>query len=241
MAKLEGRVAIITGGASGLGAEGARVLAGEGAVVFITDVQDELGQSVAAAIPNCRFLHQDVRDEAAWASVVGEVVRNVGCLDILVNNAGLVRFGDIETLTYSDYKLQIEVMLDGTFLGCRAAIPLMSKSGSGSIINIASVGAFKAASFIPAYSAAKAGVIALTRSIAVHCQERGYGIRANVISPGLIDTPINTGLKSGENKMPPMAMGEPADIANMMLYLSSNESKFVTGANMVIDNGTSIA
>jgi 3(or 17)beta-hydroxysteroid dehydrogenase len=240
MGKLDGRVAIITGGASGLGAEGARMLASEGAQVFITDVQDDLGQNVAAEIWNCRFLHQDVRSEADWVGVVDRVIGDAGRLDILVNNAGIVRFGNIETLSYSDYKLQIEVMLDGTFLGCHFAIPQMSREGSGSIINIASVGATKATSFIPAYSAAKAGIIAMTRSIAVHCQERSNGIRANAISPGLIDTPMNAALKNTDGAPQDVEIGRPVDIAHMMLYLASDDSRFVTGANMIVDNGSSI-
>jgi 3(or 17)beta-hydroxysteroid dehydrogenase len=244
MRKMDDKVALITGGASGLGAEDARVLAREGAKVVITDVQGELGAKVAAEIPGCIYLHHDVRDEARWSEVVAEVIKTHGRLDTLVNNAGLVRFGTIEDLPYADYKLQVDVMLDGTFLGCKAAIPVMSKDGGGSIINMASVGGIKGISAIPAYAAAKGGIISMTRSIAVHCQEQKFRIRVNSIAPGGIVTPMtaqalaelsqdNPGLAQNANH----GMGQPIDIANMVLYLASDEGRHLTGTNIVIDNG----
>lgn len=244
MGKMDGKVALITGGASGLGAEDARVLAREGARVVITDVQDALGAEVAASIPGCIYLHHDVRDEARWAEVVAETIKAFGRLDTLVNNAGLVRFGNIEELSYADYKFQVDVMLDGTFLGCKAAIPHMSKDGSGSIINMASIGGLKAISAIPAYSAAKAGIIGMTRSIAIHCQEQKYRIRCNAIAPGGIVTPMTAqalaelpegdpGLDQSSNH----GMGEAADIASMVLYLASSDGKHMTGTTITIDNG----
>ena len=130
------------------------------------------------------------RDEARWRAVVAETVSRFGRLDTLANNAGLVRFADIETMSYEEFRLQVDVMLGGTFLGCRAALPLMSRDGSGSIINMASVAGLKGISAIPAYTAAKAGVIGMTRSIAVHCQEAKNRIRVNAIAPGGIVTPM---------------------------------------------------
>lgn len=244
MGRMQGRVALITGGASGLGAEDARVLCREGASVVITDVQDEMGEALAAELPNCLYLHHDVRDEARWAEVVAETITAFGRLDTLVNNAGLVRFGNIEELSYADYKLQVDVMLDGTFLGCRAAIPHMAKDGSGAIINMASVGGLKAISAIPAYSASKAGIIGMTRSIAIHCQEQGYRIRCNAIAPGGIVTPMTAqalaqlpdddpGLDQAKNQ----GMGQPSDIANMVLYLASDDGRHITGTTITIDNG----
>jgi 3(or 17)beta-hydroxysteroid dehydrogenase len=247
MGKLDGKVALITGGASGLGAEDARVLAAEGAKVVITDVQDELGVEVAAGIPGCLYLHHDVRSEARWAEVVAETIKAFGRLDILVNNAGLVRFGTIEELSYADYKLQTDVMLDGTFLGCRAAIPHMTKGGGGSIINMASIGGIKGISTIPAYAGAKAGIIGMTRSIAIHCREQQYAIRVNSIAPGSIVTPMtaqalaqlpadSAGLDQTRNH----GMGEPIDIAKMVLYLACDDGRHLTGANIVIDNGETV-
>ena len=247
MGRVAGKVALITGGASGLGLEDARFLAREGASVVITDVQDALGEELAAGIPGALYLHHDVRDEDQWHAVVEQTMARFGRLDVLVNNAGLVRFATIEEMAYADYKLQVEVMLDGTFLGCQAAIPHMAKSGGGSIINMASIGGMKGISAIPAYAAAKGGIIAMTRSIAVHCQEQGHRIRCNSIAPGGIVTPMTAqavaslaaddpGLQQNRDH----GMGMPADVANLVLFLASDESRHITGTNMVIDNGETI-
>ncbi len=244
MGRMDGRVALVTGGASGLGAEDARVLAREGAKVVITDVQDVLGAEVAASIPDCLYLHHDVRDEVRWQEVIAETLARFGRLDTLVNNAGLVRFGDIETTSYADFRLQTEVMLNGTFLGCRAAIPHMARDGSGSIVNMASVAGLKGVSAIPGYTAAKAGIIGMTRSIAVHCREQGYRIRVNAIAPGGIATPMtaqalaelpegNAGLEQAQTH----GMGHPSDVAAMVLYLASDEGRHITGTCITIDNG----
>lgn len=247
MGRVEGKVALITGGASGLGAETARTLAREGAKIVITDVQEELGQKVAAEIPGALFFKHDVRSEEQWQDVVAKTVAAFGKLDVLVNNAGVVRFGSVEDLSYADYKFQVEIMLDGTFLGCKYALPKMTKGGGGSIINLASIGGIKGISSIPAYAGAKGGIISMTRSIAVHCQEQGYAIRCNAIAPGGIETPMTAqavaqlpegdpGLEQNRN----LGMGQPSDIANAALYLASEESRFMTGAVMVIDNAETI-
>ncbi len=244
MGKMDGKVALITGGASGLGAEDARTLAREGARVVITDVQDELGAKVAAEIPGCIYLNHDVRDEERWAEVVAEVLKAHGRLDTLVNNAGLVRFGTIEDVSFADFKLQTEVMLNGTFLGCKSAIPHMSRDGGGSIINMASVAGLKGISAIPGYTAAKAGIIGMTRSIAVHCREQGYRIRVNALAPGGIETPMtaqalaelpegNAGLDQAQTH----GMGQPSDIAKMVLYLACEDGRHITGTTITIDNG----
>lgn len=244
MGRVEGKVALITGGASGLGAEDARVLAREGAKVAITDVQDGLGRALAAEIPGALYLHHDVRDEARWTEVVAETLKAFGKLDILVNNAGLVRFGHVEELSYADYKVQVEVMLDGTFLGCRAAIPHMTKGGGGAIINMSSVGGIKGIGAIPAYAAAKGGIIAMTRSIAVHCQERGHKIRVNAIAPGAIETPMTAQAlaqlpseEAGLDQIHGHGMGKPEDIANLVLFLASEEGRHITGTTITVDNG----
>ncbi|MFM6853799.1 MAG: SDR family oxidoreductase [Sphingopyxis sp.] len=244
MGKMDGKVALITGGASGLGAADARVLAGEGARVIITDVQDALGQQVAASMPNCLYLHHDVRSESGWAQVVAQIMGQYGRLDTLVNNAGLVRFGTVEDQSYADYKLQIDVMLDGTFLGCKAAIPHMAQGGGGAIINMASVAGVKGISAIPAYAAAKGGIIAMTRSIAVHCREQKYAIRVNALLPGGIATPMTAQAlaqlstdNAGLDQINAMGLGDPADVANMVLYLACADGKHITGTTITIDNG----
>lgn len=244
MGKLDGKVAIITGGASGLGAADARLLAAEGAKVVITDIQDAPGEALAAELPGSLYLHHDVRSEAEWDMVVATTMQRFGRLDILVNNAGLVRFATVEDLSYADYKIQIDVMLDGTFLGCKAAIPHMSRDGSGSIVNMASIGGMKGMSVIPAYAGAKGGIIAMTRSIAVHCQEQGYRIRVNSIAPGSIVTPMTAQAlaelpadSAGLEQSAAHGMGQPIDIANMVLYLACQDGRHITGTNIVIDNG----
>lgn len=244
MGKMAGRVALITGGASGLGAEDARVLAREGAKVVITDVQDALGEQVAAEIEGCLYLHQDVRDEARWDEVVRLTLERFGRLDTLVNNAGLVRFASVEDMSYADFRLQTEVMLNGTFLGCKAALPHMSRDGSGAIINMASIAAISGMAAIPAYTAAKAGIIGMTRSIAIHCKEQGYRIRCNAIAPGGIETPMtaqaNSELDADSAELEHThshGMGQPVDIANAVLYLASDDGRYVNGTTLVVDNG----
>ncbi|HQS69163.1 MAG: short-chain dehydrogenase [Novosphingobium sp. 17-62-8] len=248
MGKMNGKVALITGGASGLGAEDARVLAREGASVVITDMQAELGAQVAAEIPNCVFLQHDVRDEARWAEVVAETLARFGRLDTLVNNAGLVRFGTVEDLSYDDFRLQTDVMVGGTFLGCKAALPHMNRDGSGSIINMASVAGLKGISAIPAYTAAKAGIIGMTRSIAVHCREQANRIRVNAIAPGGIVTPMTAQAlaelpadNAGLDQVQGHGMGQPADIASMVLYLACDDGRHITGTTITIDNGETMA
>jgi 3(or 17)beta-hydroxysteroid dehydrogenase len=248
MGRMDGRVALITGGASGLGFEDAKLLAAEGAKVVITDLQDELGRQAASEIPDCVFLLHDVRDEARWGEVVAETISKFGHLDTLVNNAGLVRFGSIEELSYDDFRLQTEVMLNGTFLGCKTAIPHMSREGTGSIINMASVAGLKGISAIPAYTAAKAGIIGMTRSIAVHCREQGYHIRCNTIAPGGIVTPMTAQAlaempsdAAGLDQINNHGMGQPIDVANMVLYLASDAGRHITGTTITIDNGETMA
>ncbi|MFC0204335.1 SDR family oxidoreductase [Novosphingobium soli] len=247
MNRVSGKVALITGGASGLGAADARLLAAEGAKVVVTDLQADLGRAVAASIPDALFLEHDVRDEAQWRDVVARTMERFGRLDVLVNNAGLVRFGDVERCELEVFRLQLQVMVEGCFLGCKSALPFMTKGGGGSIVNVASVAALKGISAIPAYSAAKAGIIALTRSVAVHCQEQGYGIRVNAIAPGAHDTPMTRQAldqlpqdHAGLDQVNAHGQGRPEDVANLVLFLASEESRQITGTHIVIDNGETV-
>lgn len=244
MGRVEGKVALITGGASGLGAADARLLAAEGAKIVITDVQAEMGAATAASIPGALFLQHDVRYEQQWKDVVAKTLDHFGRLDVLVNNAGLVRFGTVEDAKLADFQLQMQVMVEGCFLGCKTAIPAMMKTGGGSIINVASIAALKGISSIPAYSAAKAGIIAMTRSIAVHCQEQRYRIRVNAIAPGAHDTPMTQQAlaqlpsdAAGLDQVHVQGQGRPEDVANLVLFLASEESRQITGTHIVIDNG----
>lgn len=245
--RLEGKMAIVTGAASGLGRADAIRMAEEGARLVLTDVNEDGGRTVAGAIPGALFLPHDVRDEAAWQDVVAKTVDHFGRLDILVNNAGVLRFSDVEQETIEGFRFVNAVMNEGTFLGCKHAIPAMAASGGGSIINIASTSAVNGYSAILAYTAAKGAIIAMTRSVAVHCQERGNGVRCNVVIPGAHDTPMmgaafddTAGETRGRDKSAGKGMGDPVEVANAVLFLASDESRWMTGAQMVIDNGETI-
>lgn len=241
--RVEGKVALITGAASGLGAADARRLAAEGARVVLTDVQGDLGRATAAEIPGAIFLDHDVRDEVRWQAVIAETLAAHGRLDILVNNAGLVRFANPEELTLDDLRLHLGVMVEGTFLGCKHGLGAMKATG-GSIINISSIAAIKGMSAVTAYAVAKAGIVALTRSVAVHAQEMRYGIRANAVLPGAHDTPMTQAAiaqlpaeYAGMQQIEAMGQGRPEDVANLVLFLASDEARQITGASFVIDNG----
>jgi 3(or 17)beta-hydroxysteroid dehydrogenase len=155
-----------------------------------------------------------------------------------------VRFANVEDCTLEHFRLRMQVMVEGCFLGCKAALPVMTKGGSGSIINVASVAALKGIGVIPAYSAAKAGIIALIRSVAVHCQEQGHKIRVNAIAPGAHDTPMTRQAlgelpegEAGLDQIQAMGQGSPDDVANLVLFLASEESRQITGTHIIIDNG----
>jgi 3(or 17)beta-hydroxysteroid dehydrogenase len=244
MGRVSGKVALITGGASGLGAAGAETLAREGATVIITDIDAALGQKVAASHENIFFAEHDVRDEAAWQAVVAGIERDHGRLDILYNNAGVVKFASIEDCTLEDFRFVNAVMVEGTFLGCKTAIPLMARSGGGSIVNMGSIAGIKGISVIPGYSAAKGAIQALTRNVAAHCREAHNNIRCNAIVAGSIRTPMT--LRALQEMSPDSGsfeeleghgQGQPEDVANLLLYLASDESRHMNGASLTIDNG----
>lgn len=251
MGRVEGKVAIVTGAASGLGEADARLLAAEGARVVLTDIDDETGRQIAAEI-DAEFVHQDVSEEASWTALVDGVMERYGRLDVLVNNAGIALIANVERTTTEIWRRTLAVHLDGTFFGCRAAVPAMKKGGGGSIINISSTAALVGIAPYFAYSAAKGGIRSLTKSIAVHCRERRNGVRCNSVHPGSIDTPmVAAALESLEQvKLPKtrdreaariaIGLGEPTDVAYMVLFLASDESKHVTGAEMVVDNADTV-
>ena len=251
--RVAGKVALVTGGAKGLGEADARALAAEGARVVLTDVDEARGQAVADDIGGA-FKQQDVTDEARWAAIIGEIRQDFGALHVLVNNAGIVLPGSIESQTYAQYRAQMTVMADGTFLGSKCAIPLMAASGGGSIINMASVVSKLAYSGVVSYAAAKGAIEGMSRSIAAHCLESGYRIRCNSIHPGVINTPMvqNFGVQAGEDAveapqlpdgpLPAEAgvLGTPRNIADLVVFLASDESAFITAQEFVIDGGMSM-
>ena len=242
--RVAGKVALITGGAMGLGKADAIRLAEEGAQVVVTDIDLAKAQAVADAIGGHAFV-QDVRDEARWQAIIGEVERLHGRLDILVNNAGNVIIESIEDCSADNFRLHMAIHVEGTFFGCKYALPLMKASGGGSIINMASSASLMGYGTIVAYTAAKGAIRSMTKSIAIHCQDEGYGIRCNVLMPGGIETPMVQAVSGrpgqeepvAEGALPMMALGAPRDVANMVLLLASEEARFLTGIEVPIDNG----
>ena len=246
MGRVEGKVALVTGGGSGLGAEDCRLLAAEGAKVLVCDINLDAANKVAAEIgDNAAGFHHDVSSEDDWKAAIAAVEERFGGLNILVNNAGIVVVADPEETTLEQWRRVQSVMSDGVFLGCKYALPLMAKSGGGSIINMSSTASHLGYPVFCAYSAAKGAVRSLTKSVAIHCQQKGYGIRCNSVHPASIETPMIQGAMGRpgqeqdvpEGVLPAGSIGAPRDVANLILYLASDESRFVTGGEFLIDNG----
>jgi 3(or 17)beta-hydroxysteroid dehydrogenase len=250
MGRVAGKVAIVTGGASGMGKADAILLAREGASVVIADLNETDGKSVAQSIgDNAVFLRLDVSDEDNWKAVIAATVEKFGRLDILVNNAGMILLGNIVDTELADWRKINAVNSDGVFLGCKHAIPAMTETGGGSIINMSSVAAIHGQSFVAAYTASKGAVRSLTKSIAMFCKEQKNGIRCNSIHPDGVKTPMVVKVAMGKDFATQEDldevgnygnMCEPEDIANLVLYLASDESGFVNGSEMLIDNCATI-
>ena len=210
MDRLEGKVAIVTGAAKGLGEADARLFAAEGARVILTDVDAAAGARVAGEIgASARFIRQDVREEAGWRSLMDTVMADYGRLDVLVNNAGVVEAGSIENTSEADYRFVMAVSADGTFFGCKHAIPLMRRSGGCSIINMASIASIQGEWTVAAYCAAKGAVESLTRAVAVHCAQGQMNIRCNSVHPSGIVTPM---IESIGAKLASAGLLPPADV-----------------------------
>lgn len=250
MGRVSNKVIIITGAASGLGKADAIRLSDEGAKLVLTDINVQEGEQVVKECKNeALFFEQDVSQENSWSDLIKTTLSEFGKLDVLVNNAGIAQIGNIESTTTDQWRDILRVNLDSVFFGCRAAIPEMSKSGGGSIINMSSTTALIGLSPYLAYSAAKGGIRSMTKSIAIHCQEQKNNIRCNSIHPGSIFTPMVddalknlVGIKLMDQDDPEatrkaMGIGEPLDVANLVLFLASEESKHINGAELVIDNG----
>jgi len=263
MGRLENRVSIVTGGGSGIGRGCAIALAAEGALVIVGDV-DQKGaadtcQTIIAkgGIAHARLL--DVASEAAWTAFIAEVEREFGAVQVLVNNAGICISRSLLEMSFESWRRQMSINLDGIFLGTKAALPLMAKSGGGSIINVSSVAGLKGIAGMSGYCASKGGVRLFTKAVALECAQLKNNIRVNSVYPGAIETPI--WLKLGNNgELPasdarrnedameqiraagaaatPMGQsGVPADIASGIVFLASDESRFITGSELVIDGG----
>ncbi|HET8765223.1 MAG TPA: SDR family oxidoreductase [Rhodanobacter sp.] len=244
--RLAGKVALVTGGASGLGAETARLFVEAGARVAITDLADDAGKQLAAELGADRalFLHHDVASEADWQRVIADTATRLGALDVLVNNAGILIPGDIEHATLDAFRKTIEVNAQSCFLGLKHGVAAMKARG-GAIVSVASVASWLAVDGYPAYSASKAAVAALTRSAALHCRRKGYDIRINSLHPDGIWTPMmQASLPPG---VPPEAVlfdphANPRGralkvehVARALLFLASEDAATVSGAELHAD------
>lgn len=250
MSRLENKVALITGGASGLGKAMSMLFAKEGAKVIIGDVNEKEGKKVVDKIKEengeALFIPLDVTQESQWKSAMDKATDTYGQLDVLINNAGIGGGKNIEEISFEDYRKLMSINMDGVFLGNKYAVQTMKNySKSGSIINMSSIEGLVGDPSLPDYCSSKGGVRMLTKSVALHCGKSGYKIRANSIHPGFIETPmvkqaIDDGAfdKDELDSLHPIGhMGEPNDIAYAALYLASDESKFVTGSEQVVDGG----
>lgn len=252
MARVRGKVALITGAALGIGKATASLLAREGAKVVVSDVNekqghattDELRKEGAEAI----FVKHDVSQEHDWQLAADAVRQRFGRLDVLVNNAGIGLSGDVEETSFEDWHRVLSINLDGVFLGTKCAVSMMKNNGGGSIINLSSVEGLVGNPYLAAYDASKGGVRLLTKSAALYCARSKYNIRVNSVHPGYVWTPMveayaaSTGESDVERQRltalhPIGRLGVPDDIAYGILYLASDESKFVTGSELVIDGG----
>jgi NAD(P)-dependent dehydrogenase (short-subunit alcohol dehydrogenase family) len=256
--QVQGRVALVTGGASGIGEAVCELLAREGASVAVTDVDDLRGPEVVARIKKAggeaSFWHHDVTSEERWIEVVAEVMKRYGRLDVLVSNAGIgISVPTITEMSLSDWRRQTAINLDGVFLSVKHCLPAMRKTGGGSVIMMSSLAGLRGAASLSGYSATKGGVRLFAKSIAMECATFGDGIRVNSVHPGIIDTPIwgkipAGAIGSGQNapidpderaKMvtPLGRAGQAEEIAQGVLYLASDASRYVTGTELVIDGG----
>ena len=244
--RLDGRVALVTGAASGIGKATSRRLASEGAAVVVTDLQDEAGEAVAAGIREdggrAIFVHHDVSSQADWEAALQATREEFGRLDILVNNAGIGDTAPIEETELEDYEKTIAVDQTGVFLGMKLAAPMLIDSGHGSVINISSIfgttGGFGAS---PAYHAAKGAITTLSKNAALHWAAEG--VRVNSIHPGFIDTPLLDQAKGTPfeelmvSTTPMGRLGRPEEVAAAIAYLAGDDASFVTGTELYVDGG----
>jgi len=267
MGKLDGKVALVTGAAAGIGLAAAQALVAEGAIVYLTDIEDERGTQAVAAITagggTAFYSSQDVREEAGWEDIIARIKKDQGRLDVLVNNAGIAVTGAITEMSLESWQRQNAINIDGVFLGMKHAIPVMDLHESGSIINISSVAGLKGAPGLAGYSGSKGAVKLMTQSVAGECAAGHKGVRVNSVHPGIIDTEIwskmpneenstegllaNIAPQDGANTVNPQDIGAmmapvgyagmPQDIANGIVFLASDDSRYMTGSALVIDGG----
>jgi NAD(P)-dependent dehydrogenase (short-subunit alcohol dehydrogenase family) len=255
--RLAGKKAFVTGAARGLGEAIARMLARHGAKVFLTDIDEPTVHAVAASLEaehgvgTAFAAVQDVRNESRWAEVLAQAVRAMDGLSILVNNAGIGKQGRVEEVSLEDWHTMMAVNVDSVFLGCKHALPYLRDNQPASIVNISSIAGIVADGQYAAYNTSKAAVMMLTKSVALDCARAGVDVRCNSVHPGFIRTAIIEKVfeKYGEaeatrkltKSIPMKRLGQPDDVANAVLYLASDESRFTTASELKVDGGTAAA
>jgi len=246
MARLRGKVALITGAAGGIGACAAHTIAGEGAALLLTDADaDGVGRVAEDVGESASSRRHDVTSEADWEAVTSWALETHGRVDVLINNAGVFLAAPLLETSVEDFRRVVDVNLTGSFLGMRAVAPTMSAQGSGSIINISSVAGLVGSPYLAAYSASKWGVRGMTKVVAKELAR--YGVRVNSVHPGQIDTEMNSRQAAETPELveklirgiPLQRIGTPQEVAHALAYLASDESVYVTGSELVIDGGTS--
>lgn len=257
MGRVAGKKALITGAAQGLGAAQAWMLAREGATVLLTDINGDGAAAVATAIDaelgagTAFAMRHDVTNPDDWDAAIAAAAQHLGGLSVLVNNAGIGVMGDIETCSLDDWHRAFAVNVDSVFLGCKKAMPLLRDNQPGSIVNISSIAGLIASDWMPAYNSSKAAVWMLSKSVALYCARKGWDIRSNSVHPAFVDTPILDGIAADAGRpgdvvrgklarqIPLGRIGEPDEVAAGVLYLASDESRFMTGAELKLDGGIS--
>ena len=250
---LQDRVILVTGGASGIGAESCRQMAAEGAIVVLSDVNDEMGKQTAAEI-GCDYQHLDVREESQWQQAIDAILAKHGRMDCLVNNAGIIGFGgtfgaqDPENIELKDWHAIHGVNLDGVVLGCKYAIKAMKNNKFAAIVNMASRSGHVGIPTAVAYASTKASIINYTKSVALYCASKGYNIICNAISPAVIITPLwDPMIGHGDDRekniqalaagVPLGRPGHPIDVARVVVFLASQQASYITGTDITIDGG----
>src|SRR5580692_4126656 len=253
MGRVQNKVALITGGASGIGLAAAKLFVEEGATVVVADRDEAASTAAVAALGQRACFHRlDVTREDEWVAVTDAVARDFGRIDIVVNNAGVVLFKDIEATTLAEWRDLMAVNLDGVFLGCKHAVRVMKERGGGSIVNLSSIAGIIGYGGLAAYCASKGGVRLLTKSVALHCARKGYNIRCNSVHPSFVETPMLAAMiasardpekmqASCTTAAPLGRLAQPIEVARTILFLASDESTFTTGAELVVDGGVTAA